>query len=80
MSFDNGGYYNYANHLYNAGQTTGIRTVKVQVDEPEAEANSSFFTLRPSLSEWYTIDGRKLAGKPTQKGVYINKGKKQVVD
>ena len=26
--------------------------------------------------EWYTIDGRKLSGKPTKKGVYINNGKK----
>ena len=25
---------------------------------------------------WYTLDGRKLPGKPTQKGIYINSGKK----
>jgi hypothetical protein len=65
--------------------------VKVQANEPETEElsappspsgerNSSFFTLHPSLSKWYTVDGRKLAGKPTQKGVYIYKGKKLVVD
>jgi hypothetical protein len=29
---------------------------------------------------WFDLLGRKLAGKPTQKGVYINKGKKQVVN
>lgn len=28
---------------------------------------------------WYTIDGRKLAGKPTAKGLYIYKGKKVTV-
>ena len=28
---------------------------------------------------WYTIDGRRLNGKPTQKGVYINKGNKVVI-
>lgn len=28
---------------------------------------------------WYTIDGRKLSGKPTQRGMYINKGKKILV-
>ena len=28
---------------------------------------------------WYTIDGRKLSGKPTQKGVYINNGIKVVI-
>ena len=28
---------------------------------------------------WYTIDGRKLQGKPTQKGVYIMNGRKVVI-
>ena len=30
-------------------------------------------------NEWYTLDGRKLQGKPTKKGVYVSKGKKIVV-
>lgn len=29
--------------------------------------------------EWYTIDGRKLNGKPAKKGIYIHNGKKAVV-
>ena len=28
---------------------------------------------------WYNIDGRKLSGKPAQRGIYINKGKKTLV-
>lgn len=28
---------------------------------------------------WFTIDGRKLAGKPARRGVYIHGGKKQVI-
>ena len=28
---------------------------------------------------WYSIDGRRLSGKPTLKGIYINKGKKVVI-
>ena len=32
-----------------------------------------------SADAWYTLDGRKLSGKPTQKGVYINNGFKVVV-
>ena len=27
---------------------------------------------------WYTIDGKKLNGEPTAKGIYIYKGKKVV--
>ena len=44
----------------------------------EAEANSHLSPLTSHLSEWYTLDGRKLNGKPTAKGVYIF-GNKQVV-
>ena len=28
---------------------------------------------------WYTLDGRRLAGKPAQKGVYVHDGKKVVI-
>ena len=44
-----------------------------------AEANSSLFILHSSLSEWYTLDGRKLDGQPTAKGLYIHGGKKVVI-
>ena len=27
-------------------------------------------------SDWYDLSGRKLAGKPTMKGIYVNKGRK----
>ena len=38
---------------------------------------SSIFNLQSE--GWYTLDGRKLSGKPTQKGIYINNGKKVVI-
>ena len=28
---------------------------------------------------WYTLDGRKLNGKPTTKGLYIHNGKKVII-
>ena len=28
---------------------------------------------------WYTIDGRRVGGKPTQKGLYIINGEKVVI-
>ena len=30
-------------------------------------------------SDYYTLDGRRLQGKPTQKGIYIHNGKKEIV-
>jgi len=32
-----------------------------------------------SGNEWYTLDGRKLGGKPTQRGIYVNNGRKVVI-
>ena len=32
-----------------------------------------------SSQRWYTLDGRKLNGKPTQKGIYVNGGRKVVI-
>ena len=46
----------------------------------DAEANSSFFILHSSFIEgWYTLDGRKLDGKPSRAGVYIYNGKAVVI-
>ena len=45
----------------------------------EAEANSSLFTLHSSLQDWYTLDGRKLDGVPTARGLYVNNGRKVVI-
>ncbi len=50
------------------------------------EEESTGISLTPGPSPkgegsdyWYTIDGRKLSGKPSQRGMYINKGKKILV-
>ena len=45
------------------GDTTEIGTIRL-IDE---------------AGEWYSLDGRKLSGKPTKKGLYINGGKKVVI-
>ena len=47
--------------------TTGIITV-----------NGSGLTVGDS-DAWYTIDGVRLSGKPTQRGMYIHKGNKVVI-
>ena len=44
------------------GSTTGIKTME---------------DVRCKMEDvWYTLDGRRLSGKPSQKGIYIYKGKK----
>jgi hypothetical protein len=51
------------------------------IDFGEGETTS--LNLTPALSQgegaWYTLDGRKLQGKPAAKGLYIHNGKKTVI-
>ena len=47
--------------------TTGISSITAD-DNANANANA----------RWYTLDGKKLSGEPTKKGIYIYKGKKVV--
>ena len=44
-------------------------------DIPEVSANSN--EVKDDV--WYSLDGVRLSGKPTQRGMYINKGKKILV-
>ncbi|MBR6885025.1 MAG: hypothetical protein IKN01_04890 [Prevotella sp.] len=37
------------------------------------------WTMDNYSDEWYTIEGQKLSGKPTKKGVYIFNGKRVVI-
>ncbi len=50
-----------------SGETTGIGTL---------DTRTGVVTFG---DEWYSLDGRKLDGKPTKKGLYINKGKTVVI-
>ena len=50
----------------NDGEATGIAPVIHTID-------------RDGTERWFDLSGRQLSGKPTKKGVYIHRGKKQVV-
>jgi hypothetical protein len=58
---------------------SGVREFVMNFEDNETSGifNSQLSTL--NSEGWYTIDGRKLSGKPTQKGVYINNGHKIVI-
>ena len=50
-------------------ETTGVIELK----------NSRIEELKSAAAEWYTLDGRRLSQKPTQKGLYIHNGRKEVL-
>jgi len=50
-------------------ETTGIEAIdNLTIDNSQFEADA-----------WYTLDGHRLSGKPTQRGMYIHKGNKVVI-
>ncbi|MBR6015734.1 MAG: hypothetical protein IK067_01220, partial [Prevotella sp.] len=53
------------NFVLNFGETTSLNEeLRMKSEE--------------SVGDWYSIDGRRLQGEPTAKGVYIHKGKKVI--
>ena len=50
------------------GETTAIGTLDTRTGEFDFDPDG-----------WYDMSGRRLSGKPSQKGVYINNGKKVIV-
>ena len=55
-----------------SGSTTGIADCK-------SAAHDSGIANSLEQDAWYSMDGRRLSGKPSAKGVYINNGRKVVI-
>ena len=51
-----------------SGEITGIGTLDTKTGEVSFDSEA-----------WYTLDGIRLSGKPSTKGIYINKGKKVAI-
>ena len=54
---------------------TGISTTDLTFATPHSDKSENF----TNSDTWFTIDGRKLQGKPTTKGLYIHNGHKVVM-
>ena len=62
---------------FGSDETTGIVEVNADVDLKSASHESG---ISNSLQRaWFDLQGRRLTGKPTEKGIYINNGKKVVI-
>ena len=57
---------------------TAINTFVLNFDGGETGITTMNST-NPTNPTWHSVDGRKLQGKPTQKGIYINNGRKVVI-
>ena len=55
----------------------GVKGITLVFDEETGIKTTN--PTNPTNESWYSIDGRKLEGKPTQKGLYINNGRKVLI-
>ncbi len=70
-------YFQLADGITAGDPASGIRSFVLNFGDEasgitEAEANASF-------QDWFSLDGRRLSGKPSQKGLYLHNGRKVMV-
>ena len=58
--------------------TTDVKTFVVNLGDEITAIDHIPQTSENADGQWYTIDGRRLQGKPTKKGIYIYNGKKVI--
>ena len=54
-------------------------SINLNFGEETTSIDHSPLTIDHSAGAWYDMQGRKVSGKPTTKGLYIYKGKKVVI-
>ena len=69
------GYFDFIYALSSVENAAGAKFGLVINDETTGIDNSQLSTVN-SNDGWYTLDGIKLNGEPTKKGIYIHNGKK----
>ena len=57
-----------------------FRIWKPEEDIPAAVSDIERRAGQVASDRWYTLDGRPLKGKPTQRGVYVKRGKKLTIE
>lgn len=60
------------------GDTSGAR-LRLVIDETTGMDDVRWKKDDGRCDDWYTLNGRRLTGQPTQKGVYLNNGYKVVI-
>ena len=68
------------NNGLTAGDKAAARNIVLNFgDETTGVGHTEIMEITEEADAWYTLDGRRLSSKPTQRGVYINSGKKVII-
>lgn len=60
------------------GGNAGARVLTIGTETTDI-TTTDFTDFTDKADAWYSIDGRKLEGKPTRRGIYVNGGRKVVI-
>jgi len=60
-------------------QQAAVRAFTLNFGEETNSIENGKLKIENDDNSWYSLDGRKLTGKPARKGIYINNGKKVVI-
>lgn len=72
----------YVHHSNQARGTDDIQFIPLTSIGGGDDTTAIMEIIQPAANgtgDWYSLDGRKLSSKPTQKGIYIQNGKKIVI-
>ena len=61
------------------GSASARRVMFGPYEVPTMMTTTDFSENTDKADAWYTVDGRRLSGKPTLRGIYVNKGRKIVI-
>ena len=77
------GYLKLQSNLVMGDLAAGVRSIELNFGEDGTTSINEELRMKneefATATGWYTLDGKKLQGKPTQKGVYIVNGRKVVI-
>ena len=66
-------------HIGDASANVRAFVLSFGEDEATGITTTNYTDFTNPDCAWYTLDGRRLSGKPSQRGVYVNNGRKIVV-
>ena len=77
------GYFQLKQGLTVGEAANGVRAFVLNFGDDETTGIISIdngqLIIDNSMDAWYSLDGRRLSGKPTQRGIYVNNGCKVVI-
>ena len=76
-------YFQLLNGLTAGNPNAGVKAFLLDFGDENSEATGIITTNSTNLTNsdgaWYTLDGRRLSGKPAQKGIYLHNSNKIVI-